>query len=364
MTINRHSIEFPLFDRETFNSFPVGSVKRYEMIKELTLHFSMLFPKEKGTLLRRRVLDVLPDDCKKYIRGEKQIGRWINEEFERNGLFDISKLSSELLPYIRKLQLIQNAVFSTNPERRPIRNMFVEHAKRCMYQFNDPHGTVVDLYAQWVVIHEYYTRQRIGKETTKDLDDLMDYCPWEDDGVTYKTAWINKKTSVPILTMIMPTYDDPGWELGNKNKILPVLLDIEGLVAVIFAQLRVPVYSAYWSKVQGDLVIIDRPEHSGDTKITNLKGEFLLKENDLRTKGGWRKLMYEYLSDETKTSQFAKQTSKLSVLPIPKSAHTPPTNEFVPRDPRSKPTGKLTEVEFHQKIKGIGKKLRDELKKT
>ena len=73
MKNNRHLTEIPLFDLQKFYSFPEDSPGRYEIIKELTLHCSMLFPKEKGTLLRRRVLDLLPDELKNMFEGKNKL---------------------------------------------------------------------------------------------------------------------------------------------------------------------------------------------------------------------------------------------------------------------------------------------------
>jgi hypothetical protein len=361
MKNNRHLKEIPLFDLQKFYSFPEDSPGRYEIIKELTLHCSMLFPKEKGTLLRRRVLDLLPDELKKYVRGEKQISRWIADESEVNGVFEISKIPPETAPYVKKLQLIQSALFSTSPERIPLRAMFVEHAIRCMYLFNDPQGTVVDLYAQWIIVHEYYSRERIGSENTQDLDDLMDYSPWEDDGIIYKTAWINKKISIPVLRAVMPTYDDSTWELDKKNKISSLKEDINGSLAIIFAQLRIPVYFAYWSKTQRDLVTIDRPEHSDDDKATSFQGEFLMEEKTLRGKGGWRKLLHEYLSGEGKTTRSASQSSNSTDVHNPQTTDKGLRQELVSKTPQMKTVKKLTEDEFQRKIKGISEKLNQDL---
>ncbi|MDP7612438.1 MAG: hypothetical protein QF908_00465 [Dehalococcoidia bacterium] len=364
MKTNRHLIEDHRFDLQKFYSFPEESPYRYEIIKELTLHCSMLFPKEKGTLLRRRVLDLLPDELKKYVRGEKQISRWITEESEVNGLFEISKIPPEIEPYVRKLQLIQGALFSNAPERIPLRDIFVEHAKRCMYLFSDPQGKVVDLYAQWVIVHEYYSRQRIGSENTQDLDDLMDYSPWEDGGIIYKTAWINKKVSIPVLGAVMPTYDDSTWESEKINKILSLKEDINGPLAIIFSQLRIPVYFAYWSKTQRDLVTIDRPEHSDDDKATSFQGEFLMEEKTLRSKGGWRKLLHEYLSGEVKTTRSALQSSNATDVQAPQTTEKPLREELVSKTPQMKTIKKLTETEFQRKIKGISEKLNQDLSKT
>jgi len=364
MINNRHLTERPVVDLQKFYSFPEESPGRYEIIKELTLHCSMLFPKERGTLLRRRVLDLLSDELKKYVRGEKQISRWITEESEANGLFEISKIPPETGPYMRKLQLIQNAFFSNSPERIPLRAVFVEHAIRCMHLFNDPQGRVVDLYAQWVVVHEYYTRQRIGSENTKDLDELMDYSPWEDDGIIYKTAWINKKVSIPVLRALMPTYDDSTWELDKKNKILSVKEDINGPLAITFAQLRIPAYFAYWSKIQGDLVTIDRPEYSDDTKAQNFQGEPLMEEKSLRNKGGWRKLLYEYLSGEVQTSRAVSQLRSASDVQTRQTTDKPLRQELVSKIPQMKTIKKLTEDEFQRKIKGISEKRNQDLSKT
>ena len=361
MNKNRHLIENPLIDLQKFYSFPEESPGRYEIIKELTLHCSMLFPKEKGTLLRRRVLDLLPDELKKYVRGEKQISRWITEESEVNGLFEISKIPPETEPYVRKLQLIQGALFSNAPERIPLRAMFVEHAIRCMYLFNDPQGKVVDLYAQWVIVHEYYSRQRIGSENTQDLDELMDYSPWEDDGIIYKTAWINNRVSIPVLRAVMPTYDDSTWELDKKSKISPLKEDINGSLAITFAQLRIPVYFAYWSKIHRDIVTIDRPEHSDDIKATNFQGIPLMEEKTLRTKGGWRILLHEYLSGDVKTSRSASQSSKATDVHKPQTTDKGLRQELVSKTPQMKTVKKLTEDEFQRKIKGISEKLNQDL---
>tara|TARA_B100001964_G_C13971883_1_gene482255 strand:- start:100 stop:678 length:579 start_codon:yes stop_codon:yes gene_type:complete len=192
----------------------------------------------------------------------------------------------------------------------------------------------------------------------------MDYSPWEDGGIIYKTAWINKKVSIPVLGAVMPTYDDSTWESEKINKILSLKEDINGPLAIIFSQLRIPVYFAYWSKTQRDLVTIDRPEHSDDDKATSFQGEFLMEEKTLRSKGGWRKLLHEYLSGEVKTTRSALQSSNATDVQAPQTTEKPLREELVSKTPQMKTIKKLTETEFQRKIKGISEKLNQDLSKT
>ena len=137
--------------------------------------------------------------------------------------------------------------------------------------------------------------------------------------------------------------------------------DINGSLAITFAQLRIPVYFAYWSKIHRDIVTIDRPEHSDDTKATNFQGIPLMEEKTLRTKGGWRKLLHEYLCGDVKTSRSASQSSKATDVHKPQTTDKGLRQELVSKTPQMKTVKKLTEDEFQRKIKGISEKLNQDL---
>ena len=103
--------------------------------------------------------------------------------------------------------MVHDALFSTEPDwyTRPLPNLFVTHAERCLYRFNDPLGEKVDLYAQYLVIREYWRRDNKG-EQTKDLDFMLDNTTWlyDDENLEnttyYKTIEKEPKRKPQYLT--------------------------------------------------------------------------------------------------------------------------------------------------------------------
>ena len=116
------------------------------------------------------------NSLRKYLVDISTIERWIHPPLD---LEKIKIQKPNLYPYLQKIQLVHDALFSTEPNwyTRPLPNLFVTHAERCLYRFNDPLGEKVDLYAQYLVIREYWRRDTKG-EQTKDLDFMLDNTTW------------------------------------------------------------------------------------------------------------------------------------------------------------------------------------------
>ena len=110
-----------------------------------------------------------------------------------------------------------------------------DRIKECMHEFNDPKGEQIDLFAQYIVILEYYRRDLEAKfnkktnsweATTRDLDQYMMFAPWEDNGHMYGIAIDKKKVRRPFFydlinrrEMNLGEYEDSPFNPANGTNI-------------------------------------------------------------------------------------------------------------------------------------------------
>ncbi len=272
------------FDYKLFNLFPDKSPARREMIKNLSLLEFTKNPKSRGVLLQKKIFELIPNTFSNEIpKAHKTFTRWIDDEEKNNYIYKFSDTDPKILPYLNKLQLIQNAIFFNSLYRQKLTNLFVMNAERIFYQINDPFGSKVDLFAQWVLIYELYLRNRIGIGTY-DIDDLITYSPWEDNASLYSSAILSDLCSFPKISIL----------INNIDEIAPEFLSDEfseyhtSLVASTYAWLRIPLKRMYWDNKS------TYPEVISNLKI-NFSQEFF---NKLPT---WRELVKSIISGELST---------------------------------------------------------------
>lgn len=230
------------FDYKLFNLFTDKSPARREMIKNLSLFEFSKNPKNRGVLLQKKIFELIPNIFSNEIpKAHKTFTRWIDDEEKNNYIYNFSDADPKILSYLNKLQLIQNAIFTNAPYRQKLTNLFVINAERIFYQLNDPSGSKVDLFAQWVLIYELYLRDRIGISTV-DIDDLITYSPWEDNASLYSSAILGDLCAYPKISILINNIDD----------IAPEFLSEEfseyhnSLVSSAYSWLRIPLKRMYW----------------------------------------------------------------------------------------------------------------------
>ena len=224
------------------------------MIKSLSLIEFSKNSKKRGVLLQKKIYELIPSEFFEEIpKAHKTFTRWIDEDETNNYINSFSDVNYKLLSYLQKLQLIQNAVFKNFPEKQKLTQLFVGNAEKIFYQMNDPYGSKVDLFAQWVLIYEYYSRSRIGINTD-DLDDFVTYSPWEDNAVLYESAILSKLCSYPNINILINNIDDINSEFLSKE----FKDQHNSLVASTYAWLRIPVNFMYWNNESSKPQIIPR----------------------------------------------------------------------------------------------------------
>ena len=87
-------------------------------------------------------------------------------------------ITDELKSYIRRLEIVKEAMFKVDGKTRKLTNREALYAKRTFVEFQDPHGEVVDLFAQYVVLYEL-TERAIAKDPATDIEEFFAYAPWK-----------------------------------------------------------------------------------------------------------------------------------------------------------------------------------------
>ena len=247
------------FDAETTAKNKNAIIKEYALeIHNITGEkFPTLHKKVSAELIKLGVSET-------EIPGQRTFARWL-ENTVKLVRYDLDSAPLKYIYYLRKMKIINEAIWVYEKERQPLTTLFVDHAMKCMELFNDPKGEVIDLYAQWVVINEYYRRARIDSPTY-DLDKYMEPAPWEDDGLMFRTAISNGYAMIPYLSMIEIVFDDS----DPKNVSIGIDKDPTNpsMNVKTYAWLRLPVYAVYQGKVNGSKIYLPRPELQPDTNQT------------------------------------------------------------------------------------------------
>jgi|ETNmetMinimDraft_23_1059889.scaffolds.fasta_scaffold89046_1 hypothetical protein len=269
-----------VIDPARIQSYTSDSDKKH-VFKQNVLDYARIT--DKGSrLVHGDLMDHFPigHPMNDLVPDKSTIERWIKKDKEDKP-FDIEKAKEDepqLYAYFKQLQLINTAVFSQDTQdskQIPLTNLFVKHAKRCLYRFNDPLGKDVDLYAQWVVIREYYARDRVGNTFTKDLDAILDYTPWLDVGYdptdTLYSAAFHKDTQnlTPRLSYAMAVGTGvmlDGASGKNPNPIFQFDTDQPNNSHMfgVYAHLRLPFHMVYIDKTKNQIFTQTIPPINSD----------------------------------------------------------------------------------------------------
>ncbi|MBI20910.1 MAG: hypothetical protein CL780_01520, partial [Chloroflexi bacterium] len=287
--------------------------------------------KKRGVLLQKKIYEIIPSEFFEEIpKAHKTFTRWIDEDETNNYIYSFSDVDYKLLSYLQKLQLIQNAVFKNFPEKQKLTYLFVVNAEKIFYQMNDPYGSKVDLFAQWVLIYEYYSRSRIGINTD-DLDDLIIYSPWEDNAVLYEFALLRKLCSYPNISILINNIDDINSDFLSKE----FKDHHNSLVASTYAWLRIPVNFMYWNNESSKPQVIPRSNIDSDQA----------KFNKFPT---WRQLVQISISGQLDLMKNFKTQSNEPSIYLEQKIYDHPDNI------QSEPRRKRTQKEFEEIMRKTG----------
>ena len=171
---------------------------------------------------------------KQWLKHPQNIQKDLKAERHRNTVFtpnDVQKLDNSYKYYFHKMQLINQSYWQHVPSKQKIYSLMADRIKECMHEFNDPKGEQIDLFAQYIVILEYYRRDLEAKfnkktnsweATTRDLDQYMMFAPWEDNGHMYGIAIDKKKVRRPFFYDLINRRE---MNLGEYEEINPDALD-------------------------------------------------------------------------------------------------------------------------------------------
>jgi hypothetical protein len=269
-----------IIDPARIQSYTSDSDKKH-VFKQSVLNYADITSKG-SRLVHRDLVDHFPigHPINDLVPDKSTIERWIKKDKEDKP-FDIEKAKEDkpqLYPYLKQLQLVNNAVFSKENQPSslmPITGLFVKHAERCLYRFNDPLGEKVDLYAQWCIVREYYLRDRVGNPFTKDLDAILDYTSWLDvrydpTDTLYSAAFHKDAQNLtPRLSYAMAVGTGvllDGASGKNPNPIFQFDTDQPNNSHMfgVYAHLRLPFHMVYIDKTKNQIFTQTMPPINSD----------------------------------------------------------------------------------------------------
>ena len=127
------------------------------------------------------------DDRQNAIR---IVRRWITDAgVKYEGLdspYEASEIKPEALSYVRRLCIVKRHVL----DERVLTLREATIAERLLLEFDDPHGTDIDLIAQFAVVYELAEREIFGDQSD-DIEDLLAFAPWRspEASALYRTAY-------------------------------------------------------------------------------------------------------------------------------------------------------------------------------
>ena len=206
------------------------------------------------------------------------IERWIHPPDAKSKAFNVEKCredNPQLYPYVKMMQNINKCHFP----KENISIRFAEHIEKCLYRFNDPLGEKVDLLAQWVVIREYYLRDRVKNKFTADLDAILDCTSWLDVGYDPEqtlyalTVKKDEQNLIPRLTYAMPVGEIINGQFTGNVKDNSYMFNV-------YAQLRLPYYIVFRDRPRNTILAMPIPNEATRKKL-NLKSPEELRQTPL-----------------------------------------------------------------------------------